>query len=257
MIRTTLILAMFLGNVSWAGPDVSLRPVARAGTGARNVDTLPQRPLEAQLHLVSASSAGTNTSLRPSLRPNEITTKAMARKLNRLKGVVCGDPDIQGEEIGIVHGKLTGCGVQSAVKVRSVAGVRLSQQSVMDCGTAKALKKWLNKGAKPAVGSKGGGLSGLKIAAHYSCRTRNNIAGAKISEHGKGRAIDISGLTLNDGRTITVLEGWNNGDRRIMRKAHKAACGPFGTVLGPDADRYHKDHFHFDTARHRGGSYCR
>jgi hypothetical protein len=127
----------------------------------------------------------------------------------------------------------------------------------MDCGTAKALKKWLNKGAKPAVGSKGGGLSGLKIAAHYSCRTRNNIAGAKISEHGKGRAIDISGLTLNDGRTITVLEGWNNGDRRTMRKAHKAACGPFGTVLGPDADRYHKDHFHFDTARHRGGSYCR
>jgi hypothetical protein len=42
-----------------------------------------------------------------------------------------------------------------------------------------------------------------------------------------------------------------------MRRAHKTACGPFGTVLGPNADRYHQDHFHFDTARYRSGSYCR
>jgi len=38
---------------------------------------------------------------------------------------------------------------------------------------------------------------------------------------------------------------------------HRAACGPFGTVLGPNADRFHQDHFHFDTARHRSGPYCR
>jgi len=28
-------------------------------------------------------------------------------------------------------------------------------------------------------------------------------------------------------------------------------------VLGPEAARYHQDHFHFDTARYRSGSYCR
>jgi hypothetical protein len=38
---------------------------------------------------------------------------------------------------------------------------------------------------------------------------------------------------------------------------HKSACGPFGTVLGPDADKYHKDHFHFDVAKHGNGAYCR
>jgi hypothetical protein len=38
---------------------------------------------------------------------------------------------------------------------------------------------------------------------------------------------------------------------------HKAACGPFGTVLGPNSNRFHQDHFHFDTARYRSGSYCR
>ncbi len=257
MIRLTFIAAMLMADVAWAGLDLSLRPVGRAGTGARNVEALAERPLEAQLHLVAVASIGTSSSLRPTLRPNGVVTQAMARKNKRLKGAVCGDPDIQGEVVGRVPGKLNGCGVENAVRVRNVAGITLSQQSVMDCGTAKALKKWINKGAKPAVGSKGGGLSGLKVAAHYSCRTRNNKAGAKISEHGKGRAIDISGLVLNDGRTISVLKGWHNADSKTMRSAHKKACGPFGTVLGPNADRYHQDHFHFDTARYRSGPYCR
>lgn len=111
---------------------------------------------------------------------------------------------------------------------------------------------------KPAIGNTGGGVSQIKVAAHYACRTRNNQAGAKISEHGKGRAIDISGFKLRDGRQITLLQDWDRRDTGAMlRKMHKRACGIFGTVLGPDSDRFHKDHFHFDTARHRGGSFCR
>ena len=195
----------------WHGRlDLSLRPVGRAGTGARSVETLAARPLDAQLHLVAAASAGTSLSLRPNLRPSGVVTEAMARKRKRFKGAVCGDLDIQGEVVGRVPVKLIGCGVEHGVRVRSVAGVSLSQQSVMDCGTAKALKRWINKGVKPAVGSKGGGLSGLKVAAHYFCRTRNNKVGTKVSEHGKGRAIDISWLVWNDGRTIGFLKGWHN-----------------------------------------------
>ena len=187
-----------------------MRPVGRAGTGARNVEPLAEHPLEAQLHLVAAASAGTSLSLRPNLWPSGVVTEVMARKRKRLKGAVYGDPEFQGEVVWRVPGKLDGCGVENAVRVPSVAGVSLSQQSVMDCETAKALKKWINKGAKPAVGSKGGGLSGLKVTAHYFCRTRNNKVGTKVSEQGKGRAIDISWLVWNDGRTIGFLKGWHN-----------------------------------------------
>ena len=45
--------------------------------------------------------------------------------------------------------------------------------------------------------------------------------------------------------------------RTAMRKMHRTACGPFGTVLGPDSDRFHRDHFHFDTAKYRSGPFCR
>ncbi len=128
----------------------------------------------------------------------------------------------------------------------------------MDCVTADAFYRWVSQGVKPAIGSTGGGLARLRVAAHYSCRTRNNQPGGRISEHGKGRAIDISGFILRDGTEISLLTGWRSAAHgQQLRQMHSAACGIFGTVLGPDADRFHQDHFHFDTARDRSGSFCR
>lgn len=201
---------------------------------------------------------GLIASLRPLLRPLAIGREATNRKEARGRGMVCGDPAIQGEEIGRVPGRIAGCGVEGAVKVRSIAGVALSQHSTMDCGQARAMKSWLDKGMKPAVGGYGGGVAQLRIAAHYACRTRNNQRGGKVSEHGKGRAIDIAGFQLRDGRTISVLNDWGGGKKgRILNRMHRSACGPFGTVLGPNANKFHLNHFHFDTARYRSGSYCR
>lgn len=197
-------------------------------------------------------------SARPSLRPDSLVRKAMAQRRERAKGAICGDPAIQGDVVGFVPGRLSACGIQNGVRVRSVSGIGLSQQALMDCPTAKALKTWVDKGMKPAVGRTGGGVSQIQVAAHFACRTRNNQPGARVSEHGKGRAIDIRGFTLRDGSEITLLDGWDRRDTGpILRKMHSRACGIFGTVLGPDSDRFHKDHFHFDTARYRSGSFCR
>jgi hypothetical protein len=174
------------------------------------------------------------------------------------KGSVCGDRSIRGQTIASIPGKLPGCGVAEPVRITEVDGIRLSTAATMDCTTAKSLKTWINKGVRPAVGRTGGGLASLRVVAHYSCRTRNNRPGARISEHGKGRAIDIAGIGLADGSELSVLNDWKNTRRgQILKEAHRTACGPFGTVLGPNADRYHKDHFHFDTARYRSGPYCR
>lgn len=174
------------------------------------------------------------------------------------RGVVCDDTAIRGEPIGAVPGRIAGCGVNQAVRVRAISGISLSQPSVMECGTARTLRHWIDAGLRPAVGRHGGGVAELKVAAHYACRSRNSQAGAKISEHGKGRAIDIAAFRLRDGRSITVEDHWGKGrEGRILRKLHRSACGNFGTVLGPESDRWHQDHFHFDTASYRGGAYCR
>ena len=170
---------------------------------------------------------------------------------------LCGDPAIRGAVVQPLDGA-GACGIATPVRVSSVAGVTLSQSALMECSTATALRRWVDDVAKPAVGRRGGGLSGLRVAAHYACRTRNNQPGARISEHGKGRAIDISAITLRDGETITVLDHYGTPLRgRILKRLRKGACGPFGTVLGPGSDGFHRDHFHFDTANYRSGPYCR
>lgn len=196
--------------------------------------------------------------LRPQTRPKGITQKAILRREQQIRGSVCGDPEIQGEEAGVILASTAGCGVEDAVKVKSVAGVALSERATMDCATAKALKKWVVNGLNPAVGSTGGGVAKINIMGHYVCRPRNNQSGQKISEHGKGRAVDIGGITLRDGSKITVLNDWSKQKQgKILKAAYSKACGTFGTTLGPNANRFHRDHFHFDTARYRNGAYCK
>ncbi|NBE06770.1 extensin-like domain-containing protein [Paragemmobacter ruber] len=166
-------------------------------------------------------------------------------------GYVCGDPAIRGEELAQITSRVQGCGVEAPVRVTQVDGIRLTTPATIDCATATALKTWINEGMRPAFRRQE--VVELRIAASYICRPRNNRPGAKISEHGRGKAIDISGFILSDGRELSVQGDYN----RQMRQAHRAACGIFGTTLGPGSDGYHEDHLHFDTAAHRNGAYCR
>lgn len=265
-LALTLLCLSLAGAALARPPQSSLRPVARteapapaAGRIASPVRPIevPQRPESYGVQPEAKPKPKLFGFLRPKSRNPEVERQARAKAAARAKGAVCSDPDIQGVSIGRVPGAIPGCGVEDAVRVSSVSGVPLSTHAVMDCTTAKALKTWVDTGMKPAFG-RGETVAQIRVAAHYACRTRNNQKGAKISEHGKGHAIDISGFTLRNGATVTVLRDWG-GSRysQALRQMHQSACGPFGTVLGPNANRFHRDHFHFDTARYRAGSYCR
>ncbi|MCA3511110.1 MAG: extensin family protein [Rhodobacter sp.] len=232
--------------VRQAGPVPSLAPAALALLSVPRPEPRP-RP-----------SAGVSADPQA---PEKIQTVAAVRILpgqsaiTGKKGSVCGDPSIRGETLAPITSRVRGCGIKEPVRITSVDGVALSQAAVINCDTARALKTWVRKGLKPAFGRKD--VVGLRVAASYACRPRNNIRGAKISEHGRGNAIDISAIILADGRDIVVAEDWRRSAGRPMRKAYKAACGPFSTTLGPESDRHHRNHLHFDIASQRGGSYCR
>lgn len=213
--------------------------------------------LAAAARPVDLSPVAPGATLRPMMRTPEFMQQVLFGRAKKRRGSVCGVLDIQGEAAGDIPGKLKGCGAKNAVRVRSVSGVALSTPALMTCDTAKALNKWVSRDVETAFG-RSNRVVRLRVAAHYSCRTRNNRPGAKISEHGRGRAIDISGFTLENGTTVSVLKGWlDKPTRKALRRMWKSACGPFHTVLGPEADIYHRDHFHLDTARHRSGRYCR
>ena len=214
------------------------------------------------------NAPGLQRSLRPTARPKNmrrIVARADVAPVSSgadvrgpKRGSVCGDRGIRGQAIARIRGRISACGIANPVKVTAVDGVTLSTPATLDCSAAKALKQWVHNGAKPAVGRMGGGIKSLRVVASYACRTRNNQAGAKISEHARGRAIDIAAINLNNGTSLTVLTDWRNARKGpVLKRMHKAACGTFGTVLGPNANKYHQDHFHFDTARYGNGAYCR
>lgn len=42
----------------------------------------------------------------------------------------------------------------------------------------------------------------------------------------------------------------------FLRRLHQGACALFGTVLGPEANEAHREHFHFDLHPRRASNYC-
>ena len=215
---------------------------------------LPTGPLVSPVPVARPKSleqvATASRPAEPAPDPKPKTTKKSSRAM-------CGDPRLKGEVLKDFS-ESGGCGVSDAVRLRVASDVALSSSAIVDCKTASALADWIDEVAKPAFKKTNGGLAELQVFASYSCRPRNNQSGARLSEHGKGHAIDIGGFIMKKGQVVTVLGDWGKGKSgKILAQLRKGACGIFGTVLGPGSDGFHRDHFHFDTARYRKGSYCR
>jgi len=155
----------------------------------------------------------------------------------------------------------TGCGGRNVYRVYDISGISFSQPALVRCEVADTLAEWIANTVQPhAKAMFGQNVASFKVAASFACRPRNNVRGAKLSEHGLANAIDIAAFTLTDGREINVLNDWYSGpgeNRAFLRAIRSEACGPFHTVLGPGSDVEHKDHIHLDLQKERsGGPYC-
>jgi hypothetical protein len=147
------------------------------------------------------------------------------------------------------------CGAMKPFEMAGAADGRVSMKpsAMLRCNMIPSVERWIRNTVEPEVRRHYGvPLVEVKVASSYSCRPRNNQAGAKLSEHGHANAIDVSGFHLADGRLITVKGGWRGDgrDRSFLRAVHTGACREFTTILGPEADSFHQDHFHLDLARH-------
>lgn len=147
------------------------------------------------------------------------------------------------------------CGTEHPFEMRAALGGRVSMwpAAMLRCPMIPTVDRWVAEVVEPAARFHfGTSVAELKVAASYSCRPMNHVSGARLSEHGYANALDVSAFTLSDGRTITVKGGWYGADRErtFLRAVHKGTCQYFTTVLGPNYDANHRDHFHMDLARH-------
>ncbi len=144
-----------------------------------------------------------------------------------------------------------GCQAIGAVQLLDI-GVPITNLTAVTCPMAQGLADWARTVRQLARGSLGANIVRIESFGSYACRPVNSQIGGRLSEHARANAADIAAFVLADGRRITVEQGWNGPDGRVrafLRMAHRAGCRRFAVGLGPDSDRFHYNHFHFDLGR--------
>jgi hypothetical protein len=97
-------------------------------------------------------------------------------------------------------------------------------------------------------------------------RVRRSLQTAELQKLGRG--IDPRPAGTKVAATKTPIPATVKADAAVtevpkvspemvfLRRLHKGACGTFGTVLGPDANEAHRNHFHFDLAARKHSAFC-
>ncbi len=146
------------------------------------------------------------------------------------------------------------CEIAEAVLLLSVADshspgqlITFRERPRLSCLMAERFVRFTTTIIAPlARGTYGKELVAVATGPGYECRPRNRQAGAKLSSHAQGNAVDISSVELSGGRSITVQNPGDATSERFVTGFREAACGFFNTVLGPGSDAAHHDHIHID-----------
>lgn len=170
----------------------------------------------------------------------------------------CREPRLGGQMLPPMGNPPAACGIALPVRVTRVAGVALSQPITLSCPAARRFAYWADQIARPVTRRiMRSPLAMIEVSGGYQCRRVNFAEDGPLSQHAFGRAVDIAGFRLADGRVVRVMRDWGQGDAGLMlERLHAGACTMFPTVLGPAADVRHRDHFHFDIKPARR-PYCR
>jgi len=117
---------------------------------------------------------------------------------------------------------------------------------------AESFAAWIRDEASADTAPLGAALRGIETYGSYDCRSRNSVLGAKLSEHGKGNAIDVRALVLTGERRTELTD--ENVAKPLREALRDSACHRFTTVLGPGADSYHNNHVHLDILERTHGA---
>lgn len=179
----------------------------------------------------------------------------------------------------------TGCGFENAVRIERTS-VAVGAPFSLSCRAALSLALWerhvLQDAALVELGAR---VQAIEHFGSYACRNLYGQDNTRRSQHASADALDIAAFVLTDGRRISVVEDWESPlqsppspgmpearaargvdaadavlpaktpapapESRFLQAIHGGACRYFDAVLGPDYNRAHADHFHFDRSNAR------
>jgi len=191
----------------------------------------------------------------------------------KLAGLTGEGPRCRGllAEAGIRHTALPPrraseqCGYSDAVRFTGGGAIEIDYRPGdlgTSCSVAAALALWEWHVVQPAaLRHFGRRVAAVDHFGSYSCRRLYGRSEGAWSEHARANAVDIAGFSLEGGTRISVVGDWDEEGPRaaFLRDVRDGACRLFATVLSPDYNAAHRDHFHLDQAERgeRGWRGCR
>ena len=157
--------------------------------------------------------------------------------------------------------RVEGCGIDAPVRLSSITvegdAVSLPDRPLVACEFALALADYVRLIVAPlGQAMLHAKVGGIETGPGYTCRTQDHIAGAKISAHAKGLAVDFVAIAFADKRRVLVERQTGADEASYFRAIRTAACGWFTTVLGPGSNSFHANNLHLDIESHgSSGSY--
>lgn len=150
------------------------------------------------------------------------------------------------------------CTIEEPVRLSAIAdpsgrpgAIALPDRPIVACRLAVAFSAWAGRVAAPILAdSRKSELRAILTGPGFECRPRNRQAGAKLSAHALGLAIDVAGFRFADGPALSVGTAAKGGDEAAFAAVRASACGWFLTVLGPGSDLFHANHLHLDVQQH-------
>ena len=140
-----------------------------------------------------------------------------------------------------------GCSSVPRLLVSTLATTQLSTPAALSCPLTISLNQFDKDTLQPLAKTHfGQSVKSISHVGGFACRgIRGNPA--IPSEHAFANALDITGFTLADGRSISVTQYWHSPDPtgQFLRDIAAGAARHFATVLTPDYDSRHASHFHF------------
>jgi hypothetical protein len=200
------------------------------------------RPAEA---LPATTEPSTTPEVNNPASPATAEPSACRLALTEAIAVAPSIPDIHGAG---------GCGGEDLVRLEAVVlpdnrQVVVKPAAILRCRMASAIADWVRTDIATLAKGLGSAIAGLDNFDSFECRSRNRIAGAQLSEHGRANALDVRSLKFADGRIISLTD--RNVAREVRESVLHSVCARFSTVLGPGSDGYHEDHIHLDLMERR------
>lgn len=132
--------------------------------------------------------------------------------------------------------------------------VILTKHWIPDTDKPEEKKKAAAKKRKPKPTS--GGTHGPKDASVRTAdasQTKTAAVDAQTEDQQSNPFTGTTGMIAPPPKKTIGKEKPKSAEELFLREVHEKGCDVFGTVLGPEANASHRDHFHLDMAKRRSG----